>query len=370
MSAHESNIDFRPLTEGDLPLVFRWFDAPHARASFGDRLAGVDVTAEYLEQIAGRSPSRAFIVTLGGRPIGMVEWERMGDSPEFQRCYQVSDPDTANCDVLIGEEGAAHRGLGPEVIRAFLARVVFADPRITSCVIDPMTDNSIAIRAYEKVGFRFIRALADDGEGNSVYLMELSRGAFEKRDPPAQDELIVRPAREGELHLAEAIDDDACLLYADAGLVLDMQRVPEFFEKEAARWAESLRQSRLLFACLGSREPVGFISLGTADERPYLQQVSVLRAWMGRGIGRKLVERAQRWSVRSGELWLTTYDHLPYNRPFYEKMGFVRVAEGQCGAGLRGILEEERRALPAPEQRIAMVYRHYLDLAGAPFAAQ
>jgi RimJ/RimL family protein N-acetyltransferase len=350
--------DFRPLTAEDLPMLRRWFAAPHARRSFGDRLADADVLGEYLAMIAGRSPSKAFIVMLGGRPVGMMEWERMGDSPDFQRAYEVEDPDTANCDVLLGEPDAAHRGLGAGMIRAFLERIVFADPRIHAVVIDPMTDNFIAIRAYEKAGFRFLRALPEDGEGYSVYLMELRREELSGsgRQRPEQ-KVYIRPARSGELAIAEAIDDDACRIYEEAGIVMDPTRVPSFFAREAERWAESLGGGRMLFACAPGGEPVGFAAFGFVDGRPYLQQVSVRRAWMGRGIGRSLVERALRWSVRAGELWLTTYDHLPYNRPFYETLGFSAVAGDAVGPELGAILEEERRALPAPEHRIAMCYR-------------
>lgn len=354
MSQRAAAFDFRPLAVEDLPLLHRWFNAPHARRSFGDSLE--EIEAEYLPQIAGRSPGRSFIVVLDGRAVGHVEWERMGDTPEFQRTYEVDDPDTANCDVILGEPDVAHRGLGAGMIRAFLERIVFKDARIRACVIDPMTDNAIAIRAYEKAGFRFLRALPEDGEGSSVYLMELRREDLAR--PPRRDEVFLRPAREGELPIAVAIDDDACLLYEEAGIVIDPEVRPSFFEREAEAWGRSLREGNLLFACAPGGEPVGFVALGLVDGRPHLQQVSVLRAWARRGIGRSLVERAQRWSVRAGELWLTTYDHLPYNGPFYERMGFARSPEPACGPELRAILDEERLALPAPEHRIAMCHRH------------
>jgi GNAT superfamily N-acetyltransferase len=124
-----------------------------------------------------------------------------------------------------------------------------------------------------------------------------------------------------------------------------------------ARWAEAARAGSLLFACAPGDEPVGFVGLGLLDGDPWLQQLSVRRTWMRRGIGRTLLSHAQRWSAQRGALWLTTWSHVAYNRPFYESAGFVCVAEGDCGPGMRGVLDEEREALPAPEQRVAMVYR-------------
>jgi len=46
---------------------------------------------------------------------------------------------------------------------------------------------------------------------------------------------------------------------------------------------------------------------------------------MRRGVGSALLTAAEN-SVRAGgarALWLTTYDHLPSNRPFYERAGYV-----------------------------------------------
>jgi hypothetical protein len=57
------------------------------------------------------------------------------------------------------------------------------------------------------------------------------------------------------------------------------------------------------------------------------------------------------------ELWLTTYSHVPWNRPFYERIGFELAAAQQCGPELCETLQEQRRHLPEPEQRIAMLLR-------------
>jgi hypothetical protein len=53
-------------------------------------------------------------------------------------------------------------------------------------------------------------------------------------------------------------------------------------------------------------------------------------------------------------LWLTTYAHVPWNRAFYERFGFAVVPESSCGGDILEILTEQRRWLPAPEQRVAM----------------
>jgi N-acetylglutamate synthase-like GNAT family acetyltransferase len=77
---------------------------------------------------------------------------------------------------------------------------------------------------------------------------------------------------------------------------------------------------------------------------------------MRRGIGRRLLEHVIAWAREGGarHLWLTTYGHLPWNRPFYESVGFVLVPEERCGPDIRHHLADQRRWLPEPSQRVAM----------------
>lgn len=357
-SRNESeNFDFRPLTSRDLGMLHRWFNAPHAKPWFGGGRTLESVIEEYSEYFAPDQPIRVYIIEYGGRSIGMLNWERMGDSPEFQRTYEVDDPNSVNCDMLLGEVDVIHRGFGVTILRDFLRRIVFVDPRLTSCVIDPVPDNAIAIRMYEKVGFRFVRALPEDGEGNAVYLMKLSRDELEAPRSPA--DFHIRPARVEEVSVAMDIDDDAAMLYAEAGVPMEFDANHPFVKAEVARWTEAARHQRLLFACLAAGEPLGFAAFDFVDEKPHLEQLSVRRAWMKRGIGRALVERVKAWSVRSGELWITTYgERVPWNAPWYAKMGFVTIEDKRLGPELGAILRTERNTLPAGEERVAMVFRH------------
>jgi hypothetical protein len=93
--------------------------------------------------------------------------------------------------------------------------------------------------------------------------------------------------------------------------------------------------------------------MGFVDDAPHLEQLSVRRVAMRRGIGRRLLARAIEWSAHR-PLWLTTYAHLPWNRPFYESVGFAVVPEPACPPSIVQILDEQRRWLPAPAERIAM----------------
>ena len=177
----------------------------------------------------------------------------------------------------------------------------------------------------------------------------------------------LRPAAPSELHLLARIDDDAAALYEEAGLDLSGAPLHRFAEAERARWARAAQRGLAELAVDDQNEALGFIVLGYLDGLPYLDQISVARKWMRRGVGRALLARAIAWSESAGEskragprasktaLWLTTYAHLPWNAPMYERAGFRRVDESRCGPELQQTLREQRAALPDPSQRIAMV---------------
>jgi aminoglycoside 6'-N-acetyltransferase len=168
---------FRPLAASDLPRLHGWFNAPHAQRWFGARELE-DVIEEYTRYIEGLEPIHAYVVMLGERPIAMMNWERFGAFPDLMSNYEVDDPNACNIDVIIGEVDVAYRGLGAPLILRFLREIVFADPRITACVIDPHLENTAAIRAYAKAGFRFVREIEDDEDGRTLHLMELTRAAL------------------------------------------------------------------------------------------------------------------------------------------------------------------------------------------------
>jgi GNAT superfamily N-acetyltransferase len=164
----------------------------------------------------------------------------------------------------------------------------------------------------------------------------------------------LRLARPDEIETLIAIDDDAGALYAEAGMHFTLAADDPFVLLERERWSAALRAGRVELALTATGEAVGFAALGTVDGAPYLDQLSVRRAHMRQGLGTRLLERALQTSADDGALWLTTYAHLAFNRPFYERAGFVVVPDAACGPDLRAILDLQRRTLPRPEHRVAM----------------
>ena len=169
-------------------------------------------------------------------------------------------------------------------------------------------------------------------------------------------DILFRAGDVADLSTLLEIDLDASALFERAGLFLDLPETHEFSVNERARLQASLEAGTTLIAMDLRGRPIGFIAIGLRDDLPYVEQISVRISHMKRGIGTSLLDAAARApAVRTAAaLWLTTYEHLPWNRAFYERNGFITVPESECGPDLRADLDFQRKWLPLPTQRIAM----------------
>ena len=125
---------------------------------------------------------------------------------------------------------------------------------------------------------------------------------------------------------------------------------------DAGTLREAQCDSRLWVALTGDRMPVGFAMVDTIDGVAHLDELDVLPEFGRRGIGTRLVNTIIDWARenRSPRVTLTTFRHLPWNAPFYEKLGFVTMADEELGAGLVGLLRDEARAGLDRSKRICM----------------
>jgi GNAT superfamily N-acetyltransferase len=152
------------------------------------------------------------------------------------------------------------------------------------------------------------------------------------------------------------IDLDASRLFEYAGLELNLPENHDFFRIERNRWVESLASGSALLAVGPDNRIMGFAASGLRDHEPYLDQLSVRSECMRMGIGTALLAAAGKLALQRGgrALWLTTYGHLPWNRPFYERAGFSVSPESTWGPEILREATYERRWLPCPEHRIVM----------------
>jgi len=167
---------------------------------------------------------------------------------------------------------------------------------------------------------------------------------------------LFREAGVEELEMLCDIDLDASRLFDRVGLELSPENGLEFAAAERSRWLECLQSGTTLVASDGSGKPVGFAAMRVLDGEPYLEQLSVRMSAMRNGIGTSLLSAIERLAAgtRKRSLWLTTYRHLPWNAPFYERAGFEIVPVEKCGNEVLSELLLQRRLLPLRENRVAM----------------
>ena len=172
-------VAFRPLTDEDLPRLHAWLGQGFVNRWYGGDAPSLEaITQKYAPRIAGQDPALCFIILFDDAPIGLIQTYRIDDFPDYLDLIGL-DEDAAGLDIFIGERGLVQRGLGSQVIRAFLMTVVFQRFQVESCVAGPHPLNRVAIAAFRKAGFRQLKKVVDIETGQAECIMRVGRAGFD-----------------------------------------------------------------------------------------------------------------------------------------------------------------------------------------------
>ena len=132
-----------------------------------------------------------------------------------------------------------------------------------------------------------------------------------------------------------AADDVASMQAVD---IAARQRFREIDDPRIARsaddppyWSEGLtraaNEQRAWVAVNDLGEVIGFALAWVIDGEGHLDELAVTPAHGRRGVGRALVDEVLAWSAAQGlrSVTLITFRDVPWNGPFYEKLGFKAV---------------------------------------------
>jgi GNAT superfamily N-acetyltransferase len=161
----------------------------------------------------------------------------------------------------------------------------------------------------------------------------------------------IRPARFEELPLLSHIENSAAALFLDtpyAFLVNDDPLPLNFVQQQ-------FQAGRVWVAVDCHEIVVGYAIACEVDETLYLQQIDVEPEHGCRGIGSALVNTVCNWAQQQGYeiVSLSTFRDLPWNAPFYSKMGFHPVHEAELTTGFQQIrLKELEAGLPVLDRVI------------------
>jgi len=162
----------------------------------------------------------------------------------------------------------------------------------------------------------------------------------------------IRPAQDTDLPALPDIERRAAALFQDFGLADTFATVLTPSES----YQEGLEARRLWVAEDSEGHLLGFALAGVVAGSAHLDELDVLPEYGRRGIGSALVETVCQWARELGfpAITLTTLSQIPWNAPFYERLGFRILQPDETAAALRDLLQSEiERGLPG-QNRVAM----------------
>ncbi len=102
-------------------------------------------------------------------------------------------------------------------------------------------------------------------------------------------------------------------------------------------------------------ELAGFLRAVEIAQRLHIEELSVSQAFQGQGIGRQLVSAAIEHARQRhlNAVTLTTFRDLPWNAPFYQRMGFIELIPSKTDYLREALQAEITHGFPA-DRRCAM----------------
>jgi GNAT superfamily N-acetyltransferase len=120
---------------------------------------------------------------------------------------------------------------------------------------------------------------------------------------------------------------------------------------------ENAQRAGHLWVVLADDDPVGFALVEEIEPHAvHLEEVDVSPEHGRRGIGTRLVMHVCQWAAATGyeSVSLTTFRDVPWNMPFYARLGFTVVPASTLSPALRRIIDEEGRRGLDVSRRVVM----------------
>ncbi|MCW5967929.1 MAG: GNAT family N-acetyltransferase [Blastocatellales bacterium] len=163
----------------------------------------------------------------------------------------------------------------------------------------------------------------------------------------------IRTARHDDLPRLPLVEQAASMLFAGtkyAGEIVADSLPLEFLEAQ--------HKAGLVWVAVDSDgEAAGFAVVMIVDDCAHLHELSVDPAHGRRGIGSRLVAAVVEWAKQCGyeSLTLSTFRDIEWNAPYYWRLGFRELEDGDLSAGLQRIRSLEAESGLPIEDRICMI---------------
>jgi GNAT superfamily N-acetyltransferase len=155
--------------------------------------------------------------------------------------------------------------------------------------------------------------------------------------------VTIRPGEPRDIPVMQDIEIVGCQIFADIG----MQDIADDGAHETELLAEYIAGGRAWVAESGDRV-CGYALADVYDGTAHVEQVTIYPDCAGRGIGSLLVDAIEDWGRERGSraLTLLTFRDVPWNGPYYRRLGFSELPDDE--------LEPELAALRAHEAELGL----------------
>ncbi len=164
----------------------------------------------------------------------------------------------------------------------------------------------------------------------------------------------IRLATKEDIPLLPSIEQAACdlfLLYEiTANLPLHLTALEEFYQAQ--------KDHRLWVATYSEGAPIGFALVEMLDNMAHLEELDVIPTHGRKGVGTQLLKTVIEWARFKAitAVTLTTFREIPWNAPFYQKIGFRILEPSELKGELKDrVMSEENAGLP---QGLRVVMRY------------
>lgn len=162
----------------------------------------------------------------------------------------------------------------------------------------------------------------------------------------------IRPGRRAEADLLREIERAAGQAFIAAG----HPGVATFEPTHGDDLRDAVGDGCLFVAVDQTDHPIGFLLCSELDEDLYVQELNVHPDHAGNRLAVPLLAAADRLAKGLGlaALTLTTFRHVPWNAPYYARLGFTIIPDDAIGPDLRFVIARQQQAGLDVSQRVAM----------------
>jgi GNAT superfamily N-acetyltransferase len=162
----------------------------------------------------------------------------------------------------------------------------------------------------------------------------------------------IRPPAGDELEALRSVERDAGRAFHAIGMaeIADDEPLP-LVELETFRAA-----GRAWVAVDGHDRPVAYVLSAVVDGCAHIGQLSVASTHARQGLGVALIDHLETAALAEGRpaLTLTTFRYVPWNAPYFRRLGFMVAGQADQGPELAALVAREATTIPGAAPRVAM----------------